>query len=297
MTLALEVSGIRKSFGALRAVDGIDLTIERGEIVGYLGPNGAGKTTTLRIIAGLVRPDAGEVRIGGRNASDAAARESFGYLPGELALYGRMRASTLLDTFARFRRRRPPRLRGELLEVLGVGPDVLRRRVKFLSHGTKQKIGIVVAMQHDPDLLLLDEATLGLDPLVQESFREYLRTFAARGRTVLFSSHILGEVEAICPRVAILREGRIVIQQTIENLRAGVVRRMVVRFRGTPPDLASVRGVLRVEPREGETVVWCRGDLGPLLREIADAGVEDLVFPEPQLEDIFMSYYRGAEGG
>jgi ABC-2 type transport system ATP-binding protein len=293
---SLEVVDVRKSFGPLRAVDGISFSVGPGEIFGYLGPNGAGKSTTLRIIGGLVRPDAGSVRILGRSHADAAARRAIGFLPGELKLWGSMRAIDLLDRIAAFRPDRPPALRSRLFEVLEIGPDVLGKQVKFASHGTKQKIGIVAAMQHDPDLLLLDEATLGLDPLVQEAFRGELVAFAARGRAVLFSSHILPEVEAICGRVAILRQGKIVALETVEALRSATMRRLRVRFAAAAPaDLESIPGVARVARLERSAEVFVRGDVNPLLRRLAREEIEDLVFPEPELEDIFMSYYRGSD--
>ncbi|HEY0789191.1 MAG TPA: ABC transporter ATP-binding protein [Thermoanaerobaculia bacterium] len=296
MRPALEVVNVRKTFGATVAVDGITFSVAPGEIFGYLGPNGAGKSTTLRIVGGLVRNDEGEVRILGASHREARARRSIGFLPGELKLWGSMRAGDLLDRIARFRPDRPPVLRARLLEVLGVGPDVLAKKVKFASHGTKQKIGIVAAMQHDPDLLLLDEPTLGLDPLVQEAFRRELLAFAARGRAVLFSSHILPEVEAICGRVAILRAGKIVALETVDALRRATVRRLRVRFlENAPGDLAAVPGVTRVAVDDRSAELFVQGDVNPLLRRLAREGVEDLVFPEPELEDIFMTYYRGGD--
>ncbi|MGZ5448846.1 MAG: ABC transporter ATP-binding protein [Thermoanaerobaculia bacterium] len=291
---ALEVSNVRKAFGAVTAVDGISFSIEPGEIFGYLGPNGAGKTTTLRIIGDLVRNDEGDVRILGRSHREAAARHAVGFLPGELKLWGSMRAGDLLDAVARFRPDRPPALRPRLLEILDVGEDVLRKRIKFASHGTKQKIGIIAAMQHDPDLVLLDEPTLGLDPLVQEAFRGLLLECAARGKAVLFSSHILPEVEAICGRVAILRAGKIVAMESVDAMRRNLVRRLRVRFRSAvPADLDAIPGVLRMTSRDREAELFVQGDLNPILRSLAREEIEDLVFPEPELEDIFMAHYRG----
>ena len=165
-SLRLEVKGLSKSYGPVQALRGVSFAVESGEIFGYLGPNGAGKTTTLRIILGLVRPAGGDVRILGRRAGPAASRAGVGFLPGELNLYANMTGAALLDYFAGFRPGRPASLRPLLLEQFGVTPDVLARKVKQLSHGTRQKLGLVVAMQHDPELLLLDEPTQGLDPLV-----------------------------------------------------------------------------------------------------------------------------------
>ena len=290
---ALEVLDLRKRFGAVEALRGVSFAVEPGEVFGCLGPNGAGKTTTLRILLGLVRQTSGSARLFGMPSSAPASRADIGFLPGDLRLYGDMTAAATLDYFARFRPARPPTLRPMLMDALNVDAATLDRRVKFLSHGTRQKIGLIVAMQHDPALLLLDEPTSGLDPLVQQAFRATVAGFAARGRSVLFSSHVLSEVEAVCRRVAILRQGEIVALETIENLRAKVVRKLTVRFAGEPPaGLRQVAGVTRSEGEGREFRLWVRGDVNPVLRALAAAGVEDLVFPEPQLEDIFLGYYQ-----
>jgi ABC-2 type transport system ATP-binding protein len=289
------VDGLAKNFGPVQALRGVSFSVEPGEVFGYLGPNGAGKTTTLRIVVGLVRATGGAVRLFGRSPQDPRSREQLGFLPGDLHLYGDLTARQLLDYFARFRPGQPPSLRPELIERLGLEAAVLPRRVKFLSHGTRQKLGLIVAMQHDPALLLLDEPSNGLDPLVQQSFREIVRDFAGRGRSVLVSSHVLSEVEVICQRVAILRQGVIVALETIEQLRANVVRRLTVHFeKAVPEQLLKLDTVTRSETDGSTATLWVRGDLNPLLRALADARVQDFVFPEPELEDIFLSYYRSA---
>ena len=269
-TAALEVRDLRKRFGAVEALRGVSFRVGRGEIFGYLGPNGAGKTTTLRILLGLVRASAGETSLPGR--------EEIGFVPGDMRLYPDMTAEATLDFFARFRPAKPPVLRSTLLEALDLEPKTLQRRIKFLSHGTRQKVGLVAAMQHDPELLLLDEPTNGLDPLVQQAFRALLADFASRGRAVFFSSHVLSEVEAVCARVAILRRGELVALETIDKLRERVVRKLTYRLQGG-----------------AETTLWVKaGELKPLLAKLAAMPIADLVFPEPQLEDIFLSYYGDA---
>jgi ABC-2 type transport system ATP-binding protein len=289
----LQVNGLGKRYGNVQALRDASFALEAGEVFGYLGPNGAGKTTTLRIILGLVRATGGEVRLFGKNTISAEARAAIGFLPGELQLYGNMSGLAALDYFARYRPARPPVLREKLLDAFGVERSVLSRKIKFLSHGTKQKIGLIIAMQHDPDLLLLDEPTTGLDPLVQQAFREIVLDFARRGRAVFFSSHVLSEVEAVCARIAILRAGEIVAVESIDKLRGKMMRRLKARFRGgVPADLASTPGVSRAEILGSEAVVWVKGDVNPILRRLAQAEVENFVFPEPELEDIFMSYYR-----
>ena len=290
----LEVRGLKKQFGTIPALRGITFSVEPGEVFGYLGPNGAGKTTTLRIALGLVYPSSGEALMFGQPASNAAARQNIGFLPGDLHLYGEMTGIAALEFFARFRPASPPMLRKSLMEALAIDDSTLQRRVKFLSHGTRQKVGLIAAMQHDPALLLLDEPSSGLDPLVQQSLRRILIGFAERGRSVLFSSHVLSEVEAVCRRVAILRQGEIVALETIDNLRNKVVRKLTLKFRGTVPSLSDLPGVSRSEIIGRDAVLWVRGDLNPLLRRLAEVDIDDMVFPEPELEDIFLSYYQNA---
>jgi len=291
----LAISDLTKDFSAVRALRGVSFGVAPGEVFGYLGPNGAGKTTTLRIVLGLVRQTGGSTLLFGRAPTDPASRTDIGFIPGDLHLYGDMTALATLDFFARFRPSRPAVLRNQLLDAFALDQATLGRRVKFLSHGTRQKVGLIAAMQHDPALLLLDEPSNGLDPLVQHAFREQVRDFAARGRAVLLSSHVLSEAEAVCTRVAIIREGAIVALETIEHLRAKVVRKLTARFRGAVPDFSNVPGISKSEVHGSEIALWVRGHPGPILRAIAAADVQDLVFPEPELEDIFLGYYQQSD--
>ncbi len=294
---ALEVADLAKRYGRVRALRGVSFALEPGEILGYLGPNGAGKTTTLRLVLGLARADRGSVRLLGQPPSRPASRERVGFLPGELRLHGGMTGHALLDHFARFRPARPPVLRERLLGALDLRGSDLSRRVKWLSHGTRQKLGLVIALQHDPDVVLLDEPTNGLDPLVQQGFCDLVRELAARGRAILLSSHVLSEVEAVCGRVAVLREGELLAVEQIGALRARLVRRLEARFRGPAPGgLATLPGVTRAEVAGSAVTLWLRGDVNPLLRRLAACEVEHLVFPEPQLEDVFLDLYRGRAG-
>ncbi len=294
---ALEVTDLHKRYGRVRALRGVSFTLEPGEVFGYLGPNGAGKTTTLRILLGLVRASRGTARLLDEPAGRPASRERVGFVPGELRLPGGMTGRAVLEHFARFRPGRPPVLRERLLDALDLKESDLARRVKWLSHGTRQKVGLVAALQHDPDLVLLDEPTNGLDPLVQRAFRDVLRELAARGRAVLLSSHVLSEVEAVCGRVAVLRAGELLAVEGIGALRGRLTRRLEVRFRGpVPADLAALPGVTRAETAGDAATLWLRGDVNPLLRRLATCEVEHLVFPEPQLEDVFLDLYRAGGG-
>ncbi len=293
----LEVRNLKKNFGAVAALRGVTFNVEAGEVFGCLGPNGAGKTTTLRIILGLARATSGQVALFEQPPLAAASRSDIGFMPGDLRMYGDMTGARTLDFFARFRLDRPPVLRRHLMDALALDDGTLERQVKFLSHGTRQKLGLIVAMQHDPALLLLDEPSNGLDPLAQRAFRDLLRDFAARGRSVLLSSHVLSEAQDVCRRVAILRQGEIVALETIDNLRRNVMRRLKVRFKAdVPRALLESPAVIRSEVIGAEAVLWVRGDLNSILRALATAEVEDLVFPEPQLEDIFLTYYAASTG-
>jgi ABC-2 type transport system ATP-binding protein len=288
---------LTKRYHRVTALRNVSFAVESGEIFGYLGPNGAGKTTTLRLILGLVHPTAGEINVFGERAVPhsryrVAWRQRLGFLPGELSLYGDMTGQAVLDYFARFRPQRPAAWRPRLLEAFGLEAETLRRRVKLLSHGTRQKLGLVIAMQHQPDLLLLDEPTLGLDPLMQRAFIELIRELASCGTTVFFSSHILSEVENLCQRVAILRAGELIALESIARLREKMVRRMTIRFAGTVPQLENLPGIVRAETRSNELTLFVRGDINPLVRRLADHQIEHLVFPEPELEDIFAHYYN-----
>jgi ABC-2 type transport system ATP-binding protein len=293
---ALEVSDLHKSYGSIQALRGVSFDVDAGEVLGYLGPNGAGKTTTLRILLGLVHADAGRVRLLGESLRSPTVRERIGYLPGELALYGDLSARKLLDLFACFRPGRPPILQEHLLHRLSLDTADLSRKLKFLSHGTRQKVGLVLAMQHDPDLLVLDEPTTGLDPLVQHGFRDVLRERVEQGRAVLLSSHVLSEAEAMCHRVAVLRAGELLTVESVEVLRQHLVRRVQLRLRGAVPEtLGSLSGVTRSEINGQDVVLWVQGDVNPVLRAVAQVDVERFVFSEPQLEDVFLGFFAGEE--
>ncbi len=294
---AIEFVELRKRYGTVHALRGISFAVEPGEVFGFLGPNGAGKTTALRIALDLVRASHGHVILFGESARSPRSRERLGYLPGDLRLWGDLSGAALLDTFARLRPSRPPVLRERLLVALGLGPAELARRAKQLSHGTRQKLGLVIAMQHDPDLLLLDEPSNGLDPLVQRALLDLLAERAGAGRAVLFSSHVLSEVEAVCGRVALLRDGALVSVASVDMLREGLVRHVHVRLRSgvaaAPRDLAGVT-VVACAGRSLE--LRLAGDPGPLLRWLATQDVEDVRMPEPRLEDAFLAHY-GRDGG
>ena len=284
----LECRGLHKRYGDHVALAGVDLRAEQGEILGFLGPNGSGKTTTMRIALGLLRADSGSARVLGEDAwSGIEVRSRIGYLPSSPRFYERMRGGRLLDHLAQLGGA-PALLRDELCERLMLSAADLARPIRSYSRGMRQKLGIVQALQHDPELSVLDEPSEGLDPLVQEAFFAILRDRRRAGRTVIFSSHVLSEVDALCDRVTLIREGRIVDTRTLGELRVG--RPRIVRVRST--------GVVRLpdaEPLPDEHG-WQRfaahGEPNALLAALAALDLDDVTIEDPSLEDIFLGYYR-----
>ena len=290
---ALTIHALTKSYGAVRALRGVDLEVGRGEIFGFLGPNGAGKTTTIRCLLDLIRPDGGTARVLGLDpqADPVAVRARVGYLPGELSIEPNQTAERALRYFAE--------LRGGVdwafvRELAGRLQLDLRAAIKNMSKGNKQKVGVVQALMARPELLLLDEPTAGLDPLMQQEVYHLLREAQAGGATVFFSSHIISEVEAIAERVAIIREGRIVETLAPHDLLRRSVRRVNVRLREPLPEGALV-GVLNATDiqRDGANVmVQVEGEMDALIKALAGYSVIDLETERPTLEEVFLTHYH-----
>jgi ABC-2 type transport system ATP-binding protein len=294
----LVTEGLTKRYGATLALDRLDLALEEGSIFGFLGPNGSGKTTAIRLLLGLLRPSAGSARIFGLDCwrESARAKGDVGYLPGDVRLYPNLCGRALLGIFGRARGR----------DLAAAGRDLAERfdldlslRVRAMSKGTRQKLGLLVALAHEPRLLILDEPTSGLDPIMQDRLKSHLRDLAARGHTIFFSSHSLAEVEQLCDRVAILRGGQVVIESTLEALRARARREVRIGWResGSPPSAAPAG--LEIVERDG--VAWrCRlsGPVGPLVKWIASAAaaIDDLTISPPDLESLFHEYYQEEAG-
>jgi ABC-2 type transport system ATP-binding protein len=296
---AIETSGLCKTYGGgVRALVDLDLRVERGEVFGYLGPNGAGKSTTIRLLLGLIHPTAGRASILGRDARSGAveARRGVGYLPGDLRLSERLTAREELDSLARLRGGVDEALRDELCERFQV---VLDRPIRQLSKGNRQKVGLVQAFMHRPELVVLDEPTAGLDPLLQKEVRALLRETAADGRTVFLSSHSLDEVQHTADRVGIIRSGRLVDVDAVESLRTRSLRHVTVTFADTvdPESLSAIGGV-RLVGAEGSTVRLTAPEtaMDALVKAIARHSIVDLVSEPADLEEIFLELYREADG-
>src|SRR3954447_2897629 len=270
---------------AIAAVDSLDLSVNDGEIFGFLGPNGAGKSTTIRMLLGFLHPSAGSARVLGLDIvrESVAIRRRSGYLPGGIALYDSMTGEALLDYLARLSDR-PPVRRGYLCERLELSRQTLRRKVRDYSRGMRQKIGIVQALQHDPELAILDEPTEGLDPLMQRAFYDILDGLHAAGRTIFFSSHVLSEVERVCDRVAIIRQGRLVALEEVASLLARRKRLVEMRLTGPAPRLDGVAGVSSVAQTDGRLTCSLEGDVAPFLAAIVGAPIHDLTIEPAHLE-------------
>ncbi|MGD1995985.1 MAG: ABC transporter ATP-binding protein [Anaerolineae bacterium] len=288
--------GLEKTYGKVRALRDVDLEVQRGEIFGYLGPNGAGKTTTIRCLLDLIRPNGGTVRVLGIDpqADPVAVRTRTGYLPGELALDPNM---TVEDTLRYFNALRGNKVDWGFARQLTERLDLpLKPPIKNLSHGNKQKVGVVQAMMHRPELLLLDEPTLGLDPLMQQEVLRLITEAKTNGATIFFSSHIMSEVEAVAERVAIIRKGVVVEVAEPATLINRALRRAHVRFK-QPVDigpLANVPGVTVLSQDDGTSVLLqVEGEMDGLIKGLAAFPVSDFETERPSLEEIFLAYYEG----
>jgi len=290
------IRGLTKHYGSLPALNSLNLELAEGEILGFLGLNGAGKTTTVRILLDLLRPTSGRASILGHDCQTDGlkARALTGYLPGEMGIYSDLTGREVLDLLAGLGKATiDPRYRGELQERLDLPDKVLRRRLREYSTGMKRKLGLLQALQADPPLVILDEPTEGLDPLVQESFYELLAELKRRARTVFMSSHVLSEVSRVCDRVALLRKGRLALLAAVEQIRSMSARRVRVTFAdevANAPVLPAGNEMIERKPLQWTLRV--EGLLGPLLGLLASLPVHDFEVEEPRLEDVLIKYYR-----
>ena len=294
MAAAIAIEDLVKTFGRTRALDGLDLTVETGEVHGFLGPNGAGKSTTIRILLGLLRADAGSARLlGGDPWRDVATlHRRLAYVPGDVTLWPNLSGGEVIDLLGRLRGGLNEQRRADLLERFDLDPT---KKGRTYSKGNRQKVALVAALAADVELLILDEPTSGLDPVVGEAFRECIAEERASGRTVLLSSHILSEVEALCDRVSIIRAGRTVDSGTLTDLRH-LTRTSIDAVLAAPPNgLATLPGVHGLDV-EGTRVRFQvdTAQLGGVLAELTRIGVRSLVSQPPTLEELFLRHYQAA---
>ncbi|HEV8697510.1 MAG TPA: ABC transporter ATP-binding protein [Candidatus Limnocylindrales bacterium] len=295
MTAIIETEQLTKSYGSHRGIIDVDLVVNEGEAFGFLGPNGAGKTTTIRTLLDHIRPTSGLARIFGIVTTEdpVSIHRRVGYLPGEFTLYDKLTGGQTIEYFANLRGGVDQRYQRDLIARLDVDPS---RKFKEYSKGNKQKIGLIVALQHRPDLLMLDEPTSGLDPLVQQTFYAVIREAKAEGRTVFLSSHILSEVERTCDRVAIIRDGRLARVDRVEALRDLAHHQVEVRFAGDVPvdAFAALPGVSEVTTEDHVLRMRVSGPITPVVREAARYELLDFVSREPSLEETFLAEYGHA---
>lgn len=293
--ISILIKGLEKSYGSFKALFGVDLEVRQGEILGFLGPNGAGKTTTIRCLLDQIRPQAGEIRVLGLDPQKhpVQVQRRTGYLPGELRLEGSLKVSQLFRYLKELRGNQIDEdYLKELIERLELDTS---RSIKNLSSGNKQKVGVVQALMHQPELLILDEPTSGLDPLIQQEVYLLLREAQSRGTTVFFSSHILSEVEFLAERVAIIRNGLIVEKSTPAKLMDMSMRQVDIRFLETvdPKPLESIPGVKLSSVNPGDQIsLRVEGNLDQLIKTLAKFPVKDMSTASHSLEEIFLKYYR-----
>lgn len=299
MNPAIELAHVSKSYGQAQAVNDLQLTVNRGDVLGFLGPNGAGKTTTIRLLMGFLRPTQGTVRLLGHDMADPAqakrARQRLGFVPDVAGLDPAATGERLLDDLAALQGQ-PPVDRAVLLETLELRPADLRRPLGRLSRGTRQKVNLVQGLQHRPDLLVLDEPTEALDPLAKRALFTLLLAAKGRGATLFFSSHVLSEVEELCDRVALIRGGQLVAVEQMAALRTQLARRVTLTVAADAQEIGTQLAALpTVTDLVGAGPLWHFGiaELSPLLALLARLPVTDLLIEPPSLEQLFFGYYGG----
>ncbi|MEO8437644.1 MAG: ABC transporter ATP-binding protein [Chloroflexota bacterium] len=292
MTAVIRTERLTKAYGEHRGITELDLEVAEGEIFGFLGPNGAGKTTTMRVLLDLIRPTSGRAEVFGigTTVDPVAIHRRVGYLPGEFDLYDRLTGAQTIAYFGNLRGGVDRSYVADLIERLDLDTS---RRFKEYSRGNKQKVGLIVALQHKPDLLILDEPTAGLDPLVQQTFFALVREAREEGRSIFLSSHIIDEVDRTCDRVAIIREGRLVQVDRIEEIRRLAFHHVELTFTAPVSTVAftGLPGVSDVEAEGNIVKMRVNGPIGAVISAAAAHGIVDVVSREPNLEDVFLAQY------
>jgi beta-exotoxin I transport system ATP-binding protein len=300
MAALIETHSLTRRYGTRRGIEGVSLSVPEGSLYGFLGPNGAGKTTTIRVLLGFLRPTSGAARVFGQDCwkHSPKIKAEVGYIPGDLRLYSWMNGHSALAIVGAVRGRDLTDPGRELARELDLDLSV---RVRAMSRGMRQKLGIILALAHKPRLLVLDEPTSGLDPLVQEQFRSHLRALTRAGHTVFFSSHTLSEVELLCDRVAIVKDGRIVVDEPLESLRRRAGHEVMIRWKSGQA-MAGVEPPPMLRLSRREPAIWegmLAGDIDGFIRWLARYDVEELDITRPDLERLFRRFYeheRGAPG-
>jgi ABC-2 type transport system ATP-binding protein len=288
----IEIKNLTKNYGKARGISNISFNVEEGEIFGFIGPNGAGKSTTIRTLLSLIYPTSGSATIFGKDCIQFAPeiKKEIGYLPSEVFYYDNMRVKDLLKYSASFYKKDCTKRIKELAEIMNLD---LNKKIDDLSLGNKKKVGIVQGLLHEPKLIILDEPTSGLDPLMQQKFFELLEEENKKGATILFSSHILSEVQRLCNRVAIIKEGKLVTVEKISTLKENNYRKIKIETNAAlDKDYFNLPGVNKLEVKNNVTSFLFRGNINEILKKIAAIEVTNLWIEEPDLEEIFLHYYE-----
>lgn len=293
-TPVIEATNLTKYYGTNIGIKKITFQVQRGEIFGFLGPNGAGKTTTIRLLLDLLKPTSGKIKILGQalNIHSLELRKRIGYLPGDFTAYQNMTVEEFLNFTAAIRES-PIRTFPELLERFSLAEN-RSQKIKHLSHGNRQKLGIIQAFSHHPELVILDEPTTGLDPLIQEEFYIFLEEYQDKGNTIFFSSHNLPEVEKICKRVAIVRQGSLIALEELETLKMKRYRRLKIVLR-QPVEKFELEGAEKIKQHGVEYEFLIEGSIQQILQQLVHLPIVDIILPEPDLEEVFLYYYRGKD--
>lgn len=290
MDIAIKTIGLTKRYRSFTALASLDLEVHRGEILGYLGPNGAGKTTTIRAILGLIKPTAGSSEIFGINSQSkkVQAHRHLAYVPGESTFWPSLTGQETLHLLGKIQGQLDTKYQAELIERFDFDPS---KKVRTYSKGNQQKINLIAAFSTRADLLIMDEPTTGLDPIMEQTFKQVTLEAKAQGQSVFLSSHILEEVEALCDRIAILREGRLVELGTLVEMRHLSAITVKATFEGNPPDVHNIAGVSEIKVTGHQLTCQVRGSIEPLFKELIEAHPNSLLASEASLEDLFLSIY------
>ncbi len=287
----IEIKNLTKNYGKARGINDISFTVEEGEIFGFIGPNGAGKSTTIRLLLGLIFPNSGSATIFGKdcNRFGPEIRREIGYLPSEVFYYDKMKVHHLLNYSAKFYKKDCSKRIKELSDLMELN---VNRRIEDLSYGNKKKVGIVQGLLHSPKLVILDEPTSGLDPLMQQKFFNIIKEENDKGTTVLFSSHILSEVQEMCSRVGIIKEGKMIKVEDMKTLREDNYKKISIKGNGIETLDIPLNGVSEVQKSEDIIRFFYKGNINDIIQLISSRSVKDVLIEEPTLEEIFMHYYK-----
>lgn len=291
----IEIKNLTKTYGSARGITNISFNVEEGEIFGFIGPNGAGKSTTIRTLLSLIYPTSGSATIFGKDCVEFGPeiKKEIGYLPSEVFYYDKMKVIDLLKYSASFYKKDCTQRIRELAEVMDLD---LNKRIDDLSFGNKKKVGIVQGLLHEPKLIILDEPTSGLDPLMQQKFFDLLREENRKGVTILFSSHILSEVQKMCSRVAIIKEGKLIKLEKISTLQESNYKKFRIEAKSAlDKNHFLIKGVTNMEEKDRTLSFMYRGDINPMMKKISEAVISNVWIEEPSLEEIFMHYYEKEE--